>query len=121
MARSARDFASAEWGGSLFGGGALLVPAAPAAVHGNGVFVSHLLKCVGGESGSEAAAAVQDDLLLLVGHHALNVALDDALAEVDGANDMPLVPFVIFADVNKRGLFAGVHAFLDFGDVGFLD
>src|SRR3954465_8477669 len=52
----------------------LLVPAAPAAVHGNGVLVAHLLQVVSHQRRAEAAAAVEDDLGVLVRDLVLDVA-----------------------------------------------
>src|SRR5437660_897897 len=98
----------------LFGWEALLVPAAPAAVHGDRVLVPHLLQIVGSESRAEAAAAVEDHFLVLVRDRGFDVAFDDAFAEVDRTLDVPLRPLAIFADVDQGKLFARVHALFDF-------
>src|SRR5215470_7782139 len=58
----------------------LLAPATNAPVHGYHVLVSHLLKVVGSEGGTEAAAAVKNHFRVEVGDFLFDVAFDDALA-----------------------------------------
>src|SRR4051812_29520370 len=126
MTKNARAPAGAKvgtWprGVLLFGGETLLVPAAPAAVHGDGVLVAHLLEIVGGKCGAESAATVQDDFLILVRDGLFDVALDDAFTEVDGAGNVSLAPLIVFADVDQRELLAGIQALLYFSNVGLFD
>ena len=63
---------------------AALGPLAPAADQRAHAPVAHLLQVVGRHRRAEAAAAVEDELLVLVGHLGDDVALDDAAADVLG-------------------------------------
>src|SRR5262249_43495588 len=73
--------------GVVFGGGrgqTALVPAAPAAIQREHVQVAHLLQVVGGERAAKAAAAIEEDGRVLLGNRVLDVALEDAAADVVG-------------------------------------
>ncbi len=61
-----------------------LFPAAPAAVHRNGVAVAHLLEVVGGESRAVSTAAVKDEFGVFVGECLFDVSLDHAFAKMNG-------------------------------------
>src|SRR5713101_4645991 len=63
-------------------------PALPPAVHGFDVVIAHLLQILSRECGTESAAAIQNELGVRVRNALLDVALDDALAQVNGAGKM---------------------------------
>src|SRR2546425_12016901 len=96
-------------------------PAAPTAIHGDHFGVAHLLKIVGGEGGAEAAAAIQHHGRRAVGYALLDITLDDALAEVNGAGQVTACPFAFLAHVHHDHFFAGVEELLPFGTIGFAD
>src|SRR5208282_6641564 len=76
-------------------------PAAPAAIHGENVGVAHLLQIVRHQRGAESAPAVKHDGSRLARQGILNVALDDALAQVNGAGQMAFGPFAILSNINE--------------------
>src|SRR5690242_4183935 len=84
---------------SAFGWVTLLVPPAPPSVHRSDVRVAHFAEIVRRKRRAKAAAAVEDDLGIRVGDLRLDVALDDALAEVLCARQVPLGPLALFAHV----------------------
>jgi len=96
-------------------------PGAPAAVHGDDVFVAHFLEIVGGERGTETAAAIENERGVFIGDGCFDVALDDASAEMDSTGNVALGPFVVLARVDENHFFAGIEALLDFAKIGFLD
>src|SRR6266852_9078964 len=96
-------------------------PIADSAVHRNDVGVSHFLQVVGGQRGTETAATIEDEFGLQIGVLALDVALDDALAQVDGAGQVVGVEFAIFADVNENKFLAAIEPGFDFVNGGFAD
>ena len=79
----------------------LRLPLAPPAGHRLHVAVAHLREVLGGERRAEAAAAVEDDLGVGVGDRLLDVALDDALAEVPRALDAACGELALLADVDE--------------------
>src|SRR5262249_32891758 len=99
----------------------LLAPAAHAAVHRQHVGVTHLPQVVGSEGRAEAAAAVQDDLGADVGDALLDVAFEDALAEVDRPRQVVPGVLALLADVDKAELLAAIEAGLDLLDRRFAD
>ena len=64
---------------------ALVLPATEAAVHRDDVGVAELLKGAGGEGRAHAAGAVHDDGRGLVGEPVLDLRLEMAAGDVDGA------------------------------------
>src|SRR5262249_8036358 len=86
----------------------LLAPAAHAAAHRQHVGVTHLPQVVGSEGRAEAAAAVQDDLGADVGDALLDVAFEDALAEVDRPRQVVPGVLALLADVDKAELLAAI-------------
>ena len=50
---------------------------------------------------------------------ALIVALDDALAQVDGSGQVVGVEFAVFADVDENEFLAAIEPGFDFVNVGF--
>src|ERR1700690_3446036 len=98
------------------GGKACLGPAAPAAVHRDHVAVAHFLQIVCRKRGAEAAAAIKNDGGVLIGEGLLDIAFDDAFAEVNGAGEVAASPFAVFAGVYQNDLFAGVEAFFRFAE-----
>src|ERR1017187_2169628 len=70
-------------------------PVPPPSGHREHFLVSHRSQRVAGERGAEPAAAVQDDLGVLVRPPRLDVALDDALAEVYRAGDVTDLPLAV--------------------------
>src|ERR1700687_3603659 len=98
-----------------------LAPAAPAAVHRCDVGVTHLLQVVGGERRAKAAAAIQDDPGGAVFNGALDVALNDALAEMLCAWQVAVRPFTLFAHVDEMKGLAAVEHGVDVVDADFAD
>jgi hypothetical protein len=70
--------------------------------------------------GTKTTAAVEDQRRGLVGDGRLDVALDDALPEMNGPGQAAVRPFVVFADIHQREFFAGVESPLDFAKIQFL-
>src|SRR5712691_2543810 len=93
----------------LFGGEACAGPGAPAAVHRNAIRVAHLLQIVCGQRRPESASAVEHQRRGLVRHGLLDVALDDALAEVNRAGEVAARPLAFLTHVHEREFFAGVE------------
>src|SRR3954463_4319447 len=77
-----------------------LLPLPPAAGHRRHVRIAHLLKVVSGQGRSEPAAAVENQLAILVGHAFLDVTLEDTAAHVLSATDVPRGPLALFANVD---------------------
>src|SRR5580692_3615570 len=96
-----------------------LQPTFPTAIHRFDIGVTHFLQAIRRECGAKAASTIEDESCGCVGDTFLNVALDNATAHVNGARQMTLGPFAIFANVNQQEFFASVHATLYVGDVGF--
>ena len=96
-------------------------PAANAAIHGDYLGVSHLLQVIGGQCGAEASATIKYELSLQVGNLALDVALDDALAEVDGSGEVVGGEFAVFADVDQNEFLAAIETGFDRVNGGFAD
>src|SRR5712691_13354198 len=69
---------------------ACIYPSFPSAIHRFDIVVAHLLQVFRHQRGSESASAVQDQLPIRIGYLLLDVAFDDAFAQVDGAGEMPL-------------------------------
>src|SRR5271157_5230063 len=86
-----------------------LAPIADAAVHGNDVGVSHLLQVIGCQRGTEAAATIEHERSSEIGILALNVALDDAFAQVDGSGQVVGVEFAVFADVDENEFVSAIE------------
>src|ERR1700689_1908548 len=82
---------------SLFRQGiTLLPPVANAAVHGNHVGVAHLLQIICGQRRAESAAAIENYFRTQIGHTCLDIALDDAFAQVNCPGKMVLGKFAFF-------------------------
>src|SRR5713226_9024282 len=96
-------------------------PIANSAVHGNDIRVPHFLQVIGGQRGAEAAATIQYERSFEIRILALNVALDDALAQVDGSRQVVGVEFGVFADVDKNEFLAAIKPGFDLVDGGFAD
>src|ERR1039458_5602774 len=96
-----------------------LAPIANSAIHRYDIGVSHFLQVVGGQRGTEAAATIEYERSFEIGILALNVALDDALAQVDGSGQVVGVEFAVFADVYENELLTAIEPRLDFVNVGF--
>ena len=79
------------------------------------------MQVVGGERRAEAAAAVEDELLVLVGRLGDDVALDDAAAEVLGAARVAGAPLVVLAHVDEAELLAALLLLQDVVDGAFDD
>src|SRR5262249_46213693 len=80
---------------------ARLLPAAEAAGERAHPGVAHRLQGAGGQRRAVAAAAVQDDVGVELRDEALDVALDDALAQVRGAREAAKLPLVVLADIEQ--------------------
>src|SRR5450755_2253775 len=97
----------------------LLAPAPNAAVHGEHVGVSHLLQIVGGQGGAISAAAVEDEWGVQLRYALLDIALDDALAQVDCSRQMILGVFAFFPDIHQNKLVAAVKSGFDIVNAHF--
>src|SRR5580700_7872426 len=100
---------------------ALFTPVANSTVHGNNVGISHFLQVVGCESGAEAAATIEDQLGIQIRILILNIAFDDALAQMDGSGQVIGVEFAVFADVDENELVPTVEPGFYFVNIGFAD
>src|SRR6185369_12872531 len=69
---------------------ALVLPAAEAALHGDDVRVAELLENPAREQRARAAGAIGDDRRRLVGHLLLDLHLEEAARDGDGAGDVTL-------------------------------
>ena len=94
-------------------GKAGFAPIANAPIHGDDGFVAHSLEVFRGQGGSKAAAAVEDDLRAQIGNDALDVALQNALAEVDRLRQMARGVFTLFTDVYQEERFLVIEARFD--------
>src|ERR1700676_3970195 len=104
----------------LLSGESRLSPGAPAAVHRDAVRVTHFLQVIGSQRRAETASTVEDERCRFIGDRLLDVALDDALSQMNSAGQMAARPFVIFADVHEREFFPGIEAPLDLAEVQLL-
>src|SRR5882672_5186211 len=95
-------------------------PAFPAAVHGFDVGVAHFLQVVRHQRGTKTAAAVQYDLGAGIRHALLDVALDDALAQMHCAGKMAFGPFIVFAHIHQEKFLPRLDSTFHVSDVGFL-
>ena len=84
-------------------GAALVLPLAEAAGHRHDVGVAELLQGLGGEGRAHAAGAVDDDGGVVVGDLALDLALEVAAGDVEGAGQGALVVLVGLPDVEHDG------------------
>ena len=97
------------------------LPALEAARHRGDVRVAHLGEGLGGEQRADAAGAIEDDRGIAVGRGALDLLLDVALGDVEGAGQVALLPLGRLADVDDRGGARGEGVDLlraDFSDLG---
>ena len=79
------------------------------------------MQVVGGQRGTEAAATIEDERSFEIGILALDVALDDAFAQVDGSGQVVGVEFAVFADVDENEFLAAIEPGFDFVNAGFAD
>ena len=97
------------------------LPGLEAAGHRRDVGVAHLGEGLGREQRADAAGAVEDDRGVAVRDRALDLLLDVALGDVDGAGHVALLPLGGFADVDDRraaggqGVHLGGGHFIDLG------
>src|SRR4029077_4525653 len=96
-------------------------PIADSAVHRDDVGVPHFLKIVGGQRGSKPTATIEHERSCEIGILSLNVAFDDALAQVDGSGQVVVVDLAVYADVDENNFLAAIETGLDFVNVGFAD
>src|SRR5580698_3607004 len=97
---------------------AFLAPVADSAVHRNHIGVTHLLQVVSGQRGTETTAAIEDHLRVEFRYTRFDVALDDALAEVNGVGKMIFREFTFFAYVDQYEFVSAIHPRLDRVDIG---
>ena len=76
------------------------LPGLEAAAHRGDVGVAELLEGLGREERADAAGAVEDDRGVAVRDGALDLLLDVALADVEGAGQVALLPLAVLADVD---------------------
>ena len=79
------------------------------------------MQVIGSQGGTETTATIEDEWCFEIGILSLNVAFDDALAQVDGSGQVVGVEFAIFADVNENKFLAAIESGFDFVNVGFAD
>ena len=91
----------------------VFAPAPNAAVHGEHVGVAHFLQIVRGQRGAISAAAVEDDGRVQFRHAFLDIALDDALAQVNGPRQMVFGVLAFFPDIHQNELVAAVKSGFD--------
>src|SRR5713226_2908470 len=91
----------------------LFAPASNAAVHGEHVGVAHFLQIVRSQSGAISAAAVEHDRGVHFWYAFLDIALDDALAQVNGPRQMILGLLAFFPDINQNKLVTAVKPRFD--------
>ena len=84
-----------------------LGPAAPAAIHRNDVGVAHLLQVVGDQGRPESASAVEHERRIFIGEGLLDIAFDDALAEMHGPGQMAARPFACLPARRRASVFRG--------------
>ena len=84
-----------------FDGKRLRGPSAPSARHRTHVRVAHFGQIVCGERRSKPAAAVEDDVGACVRDGLLDVAFDDALAQVACALDVARLELALLPDVHE--------------------
>src|SRR6266404_4065511 len=75
-----------------------LAPDADSTVHRKHIGVAHFLQVVGCQGGTEATAAIEDERSIEIGVLSFDIALDNPLAQMDGAGKMILVVFAMLAD-----------------------
>ena len=85
------------------------------------VGVTHFLSGVRGEGGSESTAAIHDDFGRFVRISRLEIALEDAFAQVNGFLGVTLGPFVVFSHVHQYGVRVGGQAVFGVRDGDFVD
>lgn len=85
------------------------------------VVVAHALEGVCGEGGAVAAAAVEDELGVLVGEVGFDVAFDDAFGEVLRSGGVARFPFVVLADIYEAGGVCGGETLQGLCDGDFVD
>jgi hypothetical protein len=82
---------------------AVALPLAEAAREIDDVLVAELAERLRRECRAGPGRAVDDERAALVGHETLDPLLEPSAARVDGARDVPLVPFVGLAHVHEQG------------------
>src|SRR5688572_26584868 len=117
MSRSSRQVAAMI--GSGLGGVTLVLPPAPAAVHGDHIRVSHLLNRIGREGAAEAAAAVKDDRRRVIRDLLFDIPLDDTFADMLGLWQVAGCVLAFLADVDDLELLALIDPLLDVCDLAF--
>src|SRR5579871_4513439 len=107
---------------SIFGQAeTLLPPATDPAIHGKYVRVAHLLQIVGGQSRAKSAATIEHHWSIVVGNARLDIAFNDAFAQMHSAWQMIGSVLTLFPHVDKQKLFAAVELRFDIVDGGFAD
>src|ERR1700738_3250763 len=89
---------------------AFLTPIPNSAVHRNHILVAHLLQVVGGQSRAEASTAIQHQLGVKRGNPRLDVALDDAFAQMKGPGEMVLGEFAFLPHIHQRELLSAIQS-----------
>src|SRR5665213_1051669 len=84
------------------------IPRPPSAVERDRFLIAHLLQSIGDQRRAKSAAAIQHHGGRFAGNFRLDIALDDALAQVDRAGRVTGGPFVVFARVDQY-VIVGLH------------
>ncbi len=79
----------------------MLAPTAKTTVDRDNVGVAHFLEIIGHERGTESAAAIAENARLGIRDTLLDIALDNALAEMNRAGSVAGMPFAFLANVDQ--------------------
>src|SRR5215472_14697309 len=102
-------------------GEALFAPYANAAIHGDYVGVAHLLQVVSSQGRAKASSTIKDQRRGSIGDTFFDVALDDALAQVDGVGEVILAVLAFFTHVDQQEFLAAVQLGFHLIDVELTD
>src|SRR5215467_14109460 len=94
-----------------------LSPAPNAAIHRDHIRVAHLLQTVSRKCRAEAAAAVQNHLLVEIRHARFNITLDYPLAQMNRTRKMVLRILAFLAYIDEQELVPPVHPVLHVVDI----
>ena len=77
------------------------------------------MQVIGSHRRAEASATIKDEFGIQVGKFAFDVALDDALAEMDRSGQVVGIEFAVFADVDENEFVATIDPGFDGVNSGF--
>jgi hypothetical protein len=100
---------------------AFFAPAPNTAVHGEHVGITHLLQIVGGQCGTVSTATIEDERRVQFRYALLDVAFDDALAQMNRSRQVIFGIFTLFPNVDQQEFVATVKPGLDVVNAYFSD